>query len=156
MRRRHISTLLSIHISVAGLRCSNVSALLSSVRLSVRGLAILLRSVCARLDLIWDVGLHDDDLLPGTRSKAAPDKHGKENCQNNEATRFNVVPSAELDDADHIDNPDYSRDDIADSATSATYLPIQIGNRFVAVRVKSVWVLGGALIGSRNTASVAR
>ncbi len=129
MRRRHISTLLSIHISVAGLRCSNVSALLTSVWLSVRGLAVLLRSVCARLGLIWDVGLHDNDLLPGPRSKAAPDKHGKENCQNNEATRFNVVPSAELDDADHIGNPDYGINDIDDNANRVTSLTIQIGIR---------------------------
>ena len=130
-RRRHISTLLPIRISVAGLRWSNVSALLSSVWLSVRRSGVLLRSVCARLGLglIWDVGLHDDDLLPGPRSKAAPDKYGKENCQNNEAAWFNVVPSAELDDADHIDNPDYSRDGINDSATSVTSLTIQIGIR---------------------------
>ena len=96
-RRRDISTLLR----------RNISALLSSVRLSVRRLAVLLRSVSARLGLIRYVCLHDDDLfLPSPESKAAPDTHAKENRNNNVATWFNVALSAEVDDHDQIDKPD--------------------------------------------------
>ena len=114
-RRRDISTLL----------WRNISALLSSIRLSVRRLAVLLRSVSARLGLIRYVCLHDDDLLlPSPGSKAAPDTHAEENRNNNVATWFNVALSAEGDDGNHIDNPDYSKDDFAGNATTVTRLTI--------------------------------
>ena len=91
------------------------------IRLSVRGLTIRLGRVSsARLCLVRDVSLNNDELLLACTCEAAPYKRTKEESNNNIANRRNAPDSAIFDNTNHVDYPEDRADDSANDASCTT------------------------------------
>ena len=87
--------------------------------------------------------LHDDELLPGTRKKATPDKKSEKEGNGDITTRFNVLLFAEPNDHDDVHEPGDGIYDVGNDATCAAKTDVHVTRIIIigkAIGGERIWV----------------